>query len=193
MFSGAIFGYNKNLAAALERGPFSKYASELKRILSAATKKYMTQSAGKRSHLDSTDKNVQQKSLDTFFKPKKMRISNGTADAEAQSVQWREFGQTWQGKYGLTTPASKFAAFDLDGTLICTTSGSVHPRDSNDWRFFHPDVPKLLRNIHKQGYKIVIMSNQNGLKPTKKEPGMTVRAKEYRLKISKIAEQLDVP
>ncbi|KAJ2507688.1 DNA kinase/phosphatase Pnk1, partial [Coemansia sp. RSA 2052] len=122
-----------------------------------------------------------------------MRVSDGTSNDGAQDVQWREFGQTWLGKFGSPTPATKFAAFDLDGTLIRTIGSSVHARDSNDWRFYHSDVPKLLRNIHQQGYKIVIMTNQNGLRPNKKTPGMSVRAKDFRLKVSKIAQQLEIP
>ncbi|KAJ2057971.1 hypothetical protein GGI17_005333 [Coemansia sp. S146] len=153
----------------------------------------MTVTTGKRSKPDSISMGAQQKSIDTFFKPKKQRVSDDASPNGAQDMQWREFGQTWLGKYGTPTPSAKFAAFDLDGTLIRTTGSNVHARDSNDWRFFHPDVPKLLRNIHDQGYKIVIMSNQNGLKPKKGLAGLSVRAKDFRLKLSKIAQQLEIP
>ncbi|KAJ2741278.1 hypothetical protein GGI20_005300 [Coemansia sp. BCRC 34301] len=158
------------------------------------TRLFMPQATKKRLKPDSTSKSVQQKPIDTFFKSKKMRPSgDDTANGGAQGIQWREFGKTWMGKFGSPTPATKFAAFDLDGTLVCTVGSNIHPKDSDDWRFFHPDVPKLLRNIHQQGYKIVLMSNQNGLKPKKGTTGLTVRAADFRLKISKIAQQLEIP
>ncbi|KAJ2054491.1 hypothetical protein GGI08_004565, partial [Coemansia sp. S2] len=93
----------------------------------------MTVTSGKRSKSDSTSMGAQQKSIDTFFKPKKQRVNEDGNPDGAQDMQWREFGQTWLGKFGIPTPSTKFAAFDLDGTLIRTTGPSVHARDSNDW------------------------------------------------------------
>lgn len=58
----------------------------------------------------------------------------------------------------------KLAAFDLDGTLIRTKSGSTFPRDENDWRFTYPDIQEKLHQLHeKSGYRIVIFTNQAGI------------------------------
>ncbi|KAJ1938547.1 hypothetical protein FBU59_004405, partial [Linderina macrospora] len=86
-----------------------------------------------------------------------------------------------------------FAAFDLDNTLIEVNGTHRFPKNANDWRLFHPQVPELLRNVHKQGYKIVILSNQNGLKPKKGSAELTKKAVEFRAKVAQIAKQLDVP
>ncbi|KAJ1956785.1 DNA kinase/phosphatase Pnk1, partial [Dipsacomyces acuminosporus] len=125
-----------------------------------------------------------------FFQLKRPRTNSGQAQASA-GLQWREIGRTWIGCYKEPKPAARFAAFDLDNTLICVKGKYKFPKDSDDWVFLHPDVPRLLRNMHGQGYKIVIISNQNGLKPAKNSTKLTKSAVDYRLKISKIAEQLD--
>ncbi|KAJ2810011.1 hypothetical protein H4S07_002923 [Coemansia furcata] len=153
----------------------------------------MPLTTGKRSQSNSINKGVQQKSIDAFFKPKKQKVSDDTNADKTQDMQWREFGQTWLGKFGTPAPSTKFAAFDLDGTLIRTIGSCVHPQSSDDWRFYHPDVPKLLRNIHEQGYRVVIMSNQNGLVPRKGSTELSTRARDFRLKLSKIAQQLEIP
>ncbi|KAJ2701879.1 hypothetical protein H4218_001123 [Coemansia sp. IMI 209128] len=153
----------------------------------------MTVTTGKRSKPDSAGKGAQQKSIDTFFKAKKQRVSDDESTDRAQGMQWREYGQTWMGKFGSPAPSAKFAAFDLDSTLICTKGSNVHARDSDDWRFYHPDVPKLLRNIYEQGYKVVLISNQNGLKPKKGMTGISPKGREYRLKLAKIAQKLEIP
>ncbi|KAJ2302333.1 DNA kinase/phosphatase Pnk1, partial [Coemansia sp. Cherry 401B] len=137
-------------------------------------------------------KGAQQQSLGAFFSVKKSKASSNVA-ANAAKVQWREVGGTWIGKWGDPAPSAKFAAFDFDYTLVCVKGRGRFPRNSDDWRFFHAEVPQVLRRMHQQGYRIVIISNQNGLKPGKKDVGMSKKAVEYREKIAKVAKQLDVP
>ncbi|KAJ2227426.1 DNA kinase/phosphatase Pnk1, partial [Coemansia sp. RSA 475] len=159
----------------------------------------MSNSSRKRTMHDDSDhttstrskahKAPKQQSLGAFFSTKKGKTSETMTD----DVQWREIGNTWIGKWGSPTAASKFAAFDLDFTLVNVAGKGRFPRNSDDWRFFHPDIPQVLRKMHQQGYRIVILSNQNGLQPGKKDVGLSKKATEYRLKISKIAKQLDVP
>jgi len=55
------------------------------------------------------------------------------------------------------------AAFDMDGTLVCTSSGSKFPRSRSDWRWLYPDVPEKLRALHAAGTSIAIFTNQNGI------------------------------
>ncbi|KAJ2804770.1 DNA kinase/phosphatase Pnk1 [Coemansia guatemalensis] len=140
----------------------------------------------------------QQQPLSAFFRTKpsksagKADIGKASSNASGE-VQWREIGGTWIGKWGSPAPAPKLATFDLDGTLICVKGKGRFPKDSDDWRFFHPEVPQVLRRMHQQGYRIVIISNQNGLRPSKGVTGLSKRAMEFRLKISKISSQLNVP
>ncbi|CAD7701265.1 unnamed protein product [Ostreobium quekettii] len=67
-------------------------------------------------------------------------------------------------KVGGMAPNSKLACFDLDGTLVNTKSKSQFARDENDWKFFNKKVPQVLKQYEAQGYKLVIFSNQAGIR-----------------------------
>ncbi|EGV63133.1 PNK3P-domain-containing protein [Yamadazyma tenuis ATCC 10573] len=63
----------------------------------------------------------------------------------------------------------KIAAFDLDGTLVDTISGSKFARGPNDWKLWRnidqsqsQVVPKL-KSLVEQGYTIAIFTNQGGV------------------------------
>ncbi|CUM66233.1 uncharacterized protein PRCAT00003893001 [Priceomyces carsonii] len=66
----------------------------------------------------------------------------------------------------------KVAAFDLDGTLIDTKSGSKFARGPDDWRWWSPKgtqeskVVKKLREIIEGRYLIVIFTNQGSVVAT---------------------------
>ena len=58
----------------------------------------------------------------------------------------------------------RIAAFDLDGTLIATRSGNVFPKNIYDWRPLYSQVKSKLQTLSsKDGYDILIMSNQMGV------------------------------
>ncbi|ORZ03995.1 polynucleotide kinase 3 phosphatase-domain-containing protein [Syncephalastrum racemosum] len=84
------------------------------------------------------------------------------------------------------TTSPKIAAFDLDGTLIATQSGRVHPKDMHDWRWWHPSVPSTLTRLHDDGYRLVVFSNQNGL-------NSDARVKAFKSKVEAVLGQLSVP
>ncbi|ETO15489.1 hypothetical protein RFI_21873 [Reticulomyxa filosa] len=60
---------------------------------------------------------------------------------------------------------SKIAAFDMDSTLVEPKSGKKFPLNRQDWKwFFDGDViPKKLKELYADGFRIVIISNQNGI------------------------------
>ncbi|KAJ7361229.1 polynucleotide kinase 3 phosphatase-domain-containing protein [Mycena albidolilacea] len=83
------------------------------------------------------------------------------------------------------TPASsvKVAAFDLDDTVI--EGGFKKP--PLEWRWWNPCVPVKLAEAAKEGYAIVVISNQAGLHEGKKR-------KDWKTKIGLIAAKLpDLP
>lgn len=59
---------------------------------------------------------------------------------------------------------SKIASFDLDHTVITTKNGNTFAKDSNDWKWFNSNVPDVLYNLFKKGYRIMIITNQGGIK-----------------------------
>ncbi|XP_058806617.1 uncharacterized protein F21D5.5 isoform X2 [Phymastichus coffea] len=82
---------------------------------------------------------------------------------------------------------SKIAAYDMDKTLIKTISGLQFPKDCNDWQLLYPDVPAKIKEFYKDGYKIVIMSNQASLGTGK------IRVKDFKLKIERLVKKIGVP
>ncbi|GAA96141.1 hypothetical protein E5Q_02802 [Mixia osmundae IAM 14324] len=54
----------------------------------------------------------------------------------------------------------KLAMFDLDGTLIRPRGRSQFSGDETNWQWWHAAVPKKLKQVHAQGYTIIIFTNQ---------------------------------
>jgi bifunctional polynucleotide phosphatase/kinase len=74
---------------------------------------------------------------------------------------------TNSGEYLFYTPKTlrgKIAGFDLDGTIIKTKSGKKFPTNKNDWEYAFDNVREKLIDISKEGYQLVIISNQKNLK-----------------------------
>jgi len=61
------------------------------------------------------------------------------------------------------SPGEKVAAFDLDGTLICTRSKRRFPKDKSDWKFAYPTVVEKLTSLHRDGYSLIVFTNQKNL------------------------------
>lgn len=54
----------------------------------------------------------------------------------------------------------KIAGFDLDYTLIKTKSGNIFPVSFNDWKPLYNNISQILHQYIKNGYIIVIFTNQ---------------------------------
>ena len=83
--------------------------------------------------------------------------------------------------------SSKIAAFDMGNTLITSASGRTFPPSRIDWKWMYPNIPKKLNELHENGYKIVILSNQLAIGRGKTSKG-TIQGK-----ILDIEEECDVP
>ena len=59
--------------------------------------------------------------------------------------------------------SNKLAIFDMDGTLINVKSGKKNPTGKSDWVWWHPSVPEKLREVKKNGYRVIIVTNQKGV------------------------------
>ncbi|KAF6217243.1 hypothetical protein GE061_001597 [Apolygus lucorum] len=80
----------------------------------------------------------------------------------------------------------QIAAFDLDGTIIKTKSGKVHPKGPTDWMIWNDKVPPSLKKLYSDGYLIVIISNQASLK-------FHANVNPFKSKVEAILEHLNVP
>ncbi|GAA5879365.1 hypothetical protein JCM3774_003805 [Rhodotorula dairenensis] len=79
----------------------------------------------------------------------------------------------------------RIAAFDLDGTVIRPKDGKPFPKDSFDWEFCSSRVVPKLRELHRAGYSLVLISNQASANPK--------LASDFRRKMPYICRKLGVP
>lgn len=83
--------------------------------------------------------------------------------------------------------SSKVASFDMDNTLIKTMSGNVFPKNIDDWQLNYEKIPKKLKTLHENGFKIVVFTNQRGIETGKETIG------NLKQKIVMIQQRLDIP
>lgn len=75
----------------------------------------------------------------------------------------------------------------MDGTIIVTQSGKTFPIDSKDWKINYPEVPKAIRSLSDDGYKIIIFTNQGGIGNKK------VNEKSFKEKVENIIDVIKTP
>lgn len=83
--------------------------------------------------------------------------------------------------------SSKIASYDMDGTIIRTKSGNVFPKTCDDWMLNYPEVPKKLKALVDDGFKICFFTNQGGIAKGKTD------LNEFKQKVKHIINKLQVP
>ncbi|RHZ79520.1 hypothetical protein Glove_144g13 [Diversispora epigaea] len=83
------------------------------------------------------------------------------------------------------------AGFDLDCTLISSKGNHKISKDEYDWIWWSKEVPTKLKKLHEEGYRIVIISNQNGLDVSNKNSEK--KRTDFINKIRSIGNSLNVP
>ncbi|CAO3667035.1 unnamed protein product [Umbelopsis ramanniana] len=147
--------------------------------------------------------NVSKRGADALEKEAPVKIARGGVVSNAtihpfftspQASSSKKFNISWEGSNDSILSAvtreadatrTKIAAFDLDGTLISTASGRTFAKDEDDWKWFSLSVPKKLESLHKDGYAIAILSNQNGLNSPSKVGA-------FKRKLANILSQLSI-
>ncbi|OZJ03427.1 hypothetical protein BZG36_03584 [Bifiguratus adelaidae] len=129
-------------------------------------------------HIESSGVNTASATTTTtaslFLQPNKFSIDWTLQDGLLKGVALDPPGRT------------KVAAFDFDGTLVTTKSGNVHAKDSEDWKWWHSSIPKKLRQLYDEGHKIVVFTNQAGLKTPQ-------RIASFKSKLQSCLSQINIP
>ncbi|ONK68919.1 uncharacterized protein A4U43_C05F17400 [Asparagus officinalis] len=74
--------------------------------------------------------------------------------------------------------SEKIAAFDFDGCLVNT---SVKRIGANAWSLMHSSIPDKLQELYKNGYKLVIFTNESNIERWKNKRQQAVDSKIGRL------------
>ncbi|XP_078431210.1 phosphoesterase isoform X2 [Wolffia australiana] len=72
----------------------------------------------------------------------------------------------------------KIAAFDFDGCLAKTSLRRVGP---DEWSLMHPTIPMKLQRLHKEGYKLVVFTNESNIDRWKNKRQLAIDSKIGRL------------
>lgn len=75
-------------------------------------------------------------------------------------------------------PSDKIAAFDFDNTLVKT---SLFKHGVDAWSILYPNCLEKLSSLHKDGFKLVIFTNQAGIGRAKSTREKTIAEKKGRL------------
>jgi len=93
---------------------------------------------------------------------KRQAVEKTAANKQEQSL-WKQVDTLLVFANPDSKPSEKVAGFDMDGTLVFPKSGAKFPKNRSDWSWWHEKVVPRLQQLHKDGLKVVIITNQAGI------------------------------
>eukprot|EP00439_Symbiodinium_sp_Y106_P078459 s1099_g17.t1 len=87
-------------------------------------------------------------------------------------------------------PSAKVAGFDLNDTLVSSKIGAPgYQVTVSDWIFYSEAVPRRIAELHDQGYRLVIFTNQGNIRSALDGK----RAEAFKGYVDDFAKKLEVP
>lgn len=83
----------------------------------------------------------------------------------------------------------RVVALDLDHTIITPHSNGRFPKDGDDWKFWHSEVPRILTELAQTGHGIVFLSNQQKLGNRAQSRDLS----EFTRKVDTVIDTLGIP
>lgn len=137
------------------------------------------------------------KAVASFFKP--------ASQKEPERLTWRIVNKSLViGKYAAELDEStishaapqKIAAFDLDDTLIKPNIRKTWTRSASGWTWWNSAIPTKLKELHRQGFIIVLFSNQSTIS-LKDNPKLlqkdSVSLINFKNQLGAVLQRLDLP
>ncbi|KAF2878879.1 hypothetical protein ILUMI_27299, partial [Ignelater luminosus] len=124
------------------------------------------------------------------------KVNDASADNASEFASANELSGLWENidngdmliySFMNVKPAARIAAFDLDGTLIKTKSGLRFAKNSEDWVLNFSEVSQKISDLFKKKYKIVVFTNQGGVKSDQN------KIKELKIRIESVLKKIKVP
>lgn len=113
-----------------------------------------------------TDQTTLTESIQIHRKRRKVREQQQQEEEEESLGEWSASPTLISFEHSLLEHRTRIAAFDFDSTLVTTKRGKGFPQHSGDWKILFGDgsvVKGKLQELHKEGYKLVVFTNQGGV------------------------------
>lgn len=110
-----------------------------------------------------------------------------TSNFDPNNLKWSKVGSVMVLDCVGLPGSSKIIGFDMDSTLVVPKSGKKFANGADDWLWWNPKVVPTLQEYSKNGYKIVIFTNQAGIEKKKVNP------KDIETKIIALSKAANVP
>jgi len=111
-------------------------------------------------------------------------------DMSYPGKQWKWEGTLLYWNNEESKASSKIAAFDFDGCLAKT---APMRKGVDAWSLQFPCIPKMLKELHESGYKIVIMTNQSDIGRMVKPETRTRAIDEKIGRLQAFVSKVDLP
>ena len=192
------FARNDQLQITNEAFHFSCHSSTFSTTSETQTRVDVNEFVRRRCRFACADRNLG-KAITSFFTP--------ASQKKPEKLTWRIVDKSLIigkyvsdiGKRALRKDSPvpcRLAVFDLDDTLITTSSGSRWARSATSWKWWDISVPTKIKALHKEGYQVIIISNQGSISLKDNPKALqkdSLSLANFKDQVTAVLRQLDLP